>query len=889
MQIRPEEVANTSEQIFNQLLNYVADSIYISDMAGNIIAVNEQACRELCYSQEELTSKHISELDAVHVDREQVADHFKKYSLGSTLTFETSHRRKDVSVFSVEVNVRIIDFNGQQAVMGVARNISERKQAEEEIRLAESQHKSILKTAMDGFWLLDGQGHIIEANDAYSKMSGYSIQELTSMKIRDFEVIESASETAARIQKVIELGEARFETIHRRKDGSIFPVEISVQYKPENGGYQVAFLRDLSARKQMEEAYARSERFLNTVIDTEPECIKMLDENGNLLMMNRAGLEMIQADSFEQVKGNCMCHLVTGPYKADFMALTKRVFQGMSETLEFETVGLKGRHIWLETHAVPFRNDIGEITALLGITRDITERKRIENELQKSNSFNKSIIESSTDCIKVLDLQGRLQYMSLGGQQILGITNMDEFLNISFEDFWKGSDHEAAQEAITKAQQGQRGRFEGYCPVLDGTPKWWEVIITPIKGPDGNPKKLLAVSRDITDRKNSEEEREDMQKQLLHAQKLESMGVLAGGIAHDFNNILTAIIGNADLALMKINKESPGVENLHRIEQAAARAAELAKQMLAYSGKGKFVIENISLNILLKDMLHMLEVSISKKAVLRLNLHENLPAVEADATQIRQIIMNLAINSSEAIGEKNGLISVTTGCIDCDISYLKDVWLDENLAGGLYVYLEIADTGCGMDKETLSKIFDPFFTTKFTGRGLGMAAVLGIVRGHKGAIKVYSEPDKGSSFKILLPASKRPLEIFNGESHHDTWKGSGTVLLVDDEETVRDVGKEMLQELGFTTITANDGREAIEVFKANPDIAFVILDLTMPRMDGEQCFRELHKIKPDVKVIISSGFNEQEVTQKFVGKGLAGFIQKPYKLFTLKEVVTHLQ
>jgi len=307
--------------------------------------------------------------------------------------------------------------------------------------------------------------------------------------------------------------------------------------------------------------------------------------------------------------------------------------------------------------------------------------------------------------------------------------------------------------------------------------------------------------------------------------------------------------------------------------------------MLAYSGKGKFVVENIDLNHLLEDMLYMLEVSISKKAILRFNLHQPLPTVEVDTTQMRQIVMNLVINASEAIGDKSGVIAITSGCMDCDRNYLNDVWLDENLSDGLYVYLEIADTGCGMDKATMAKLFDPFFTTKFTGRGLGMAAVLGIIRGHKGAIKVYSEPGKGTAFKVLLPASGRPAEIFNGESHHDDWHGSGKVLLVDDEETVRGIGVEMLKELGFVPITANDGREAVAIFKQNPDICLVILDLTMPHMDGEQCFRELRQIKPDVKVIISSGYNEQEVTQKFVGKRLAGFIQKPYRFSTLKDVI----
>jgi len=391
--------------------------------------------------------------------------------------------------------------------------------------------------------------------------------------------------------------------------------------------------------------------------------------------------------------------------------------------------------------------------------------------------------------------------------------------------------------------------------------------------------------RDISDRIRAEEERNQLERQLLQAQKMESLGVLAGGIAHDFNNLLMVMIGNLDLAQIRIQKESPAIPHIRDAEAAAVRAADLTKQMLAYSGKGRFIIEEIDLNHLLKEMLHLLNVSVSKKAVLRFNPSDNLPAVEADATQLRQIIMNMVINASEAIGDRSGVIAITTGCMDCDQSYLKNVWLEENLTDGLYVYLEIADTGCGIEPEILSRIFDPFFSTKFTGRGLGMAAVLGIIRGHKGAIRVYSEAGKGTTFKVLLPASGKPAEIFNGSSEQVEWTGSGTVLLVDDEETVRGIGVQMLKELGFTPLTANDGCEALEIYRRTPDIRFVILDLTMPHMDGEQCFRELRQLKPDVKVIMSSGYNEQEVTQKFAGKGLAGFIQKPYRMSVLRDAI----
>jgi PAS domain S-box-containing protein len=266
---------------------------------------------------------------------------------------------------------------------------------------------------------------------------------------------------------------------------------------------------------------------------------------------------------------------------------------------------------------------------------------------------------------------------------------------------------------------------------------------------------MYGTIQDISERRKLEEERVTLEQQLRQVQKLESLGVLAGGIAHDFNNILMAILGNADLALMRIDQASPARENLAQIGKAATRAAELAKQMLAYSGKARFSVESIDLNEVLEDMIHLLEVSISKKAVLRLNLQPALPPVEADATQIRQIVMNLIINASEAIGDESGVISISTGALECTRAYLKDVWLDEKIQEGSYLFLEVSDSGCGMDKETLARLFDPFFTTKFTGRGLGMAAVLGIIRGHHGAIKVYSEAGKGTTFKVLLPAGLR--------------------------------------------------------------------------------------------------------------------------------------
>jgi signal transduction histidine kinase/CheY-like chemotaxis protein len=382
---------------------------------------------------------------------------------------------------------------------------------------------------------------------------------------------------------------------------------------------------------------------------------------------------------------------------------------------------------------------------------------------------------------------------------------------------------------------------------------------------------ILTGGQDITDQRTLEQ-------QVLHSQKLESLGVLAGGIAHDFNNLLTGILGNADLALAELSPVAPARESLEAIETGARRAAELCRQLLAYSGKGRFLVQPLDVMELVQEMGHLLSVSISKKVVLKYHFTNNLPAVEADATQMRQTIMNLILNASEAIGDRSGVISVTTGLAHCDPEYLKTCFVADGIQPGDFVYVEVADTGHGMDKATQDRIFDPFFTTKFTGRGLGLAAVLGIVRGHKGAIRVHSEVGRGTTFKLLFPAAQTPArEITSGTPGARSWKSHGHVLVVDDEETVRTLTRRMLERVGFTVLTAEDGRQAVEIFqRVGAEVDLVILDLTMPHLDGEACFRELRLLKPAVKVILSSGYNEQDVVSLFAGKGLAGFIQKPY-------------
>ena len=516
---------------------------------------------------------------------------------------------------------------------------------------------------------------------------------------------------------------------------------------------------------------------------------------------------------------------------------------------------------------------------------DITDRKKSE-EILRLTQFS---VDHASDAIFWTGADARFIYVNETACNVLGYSR-HELLAMSVHDIDPGiSSGQWPAHWSELKKQGSLLFETNYC-CKNGDAITVEVSENYLayEGREYN----HAFARNITERRVAEEERLSLERQILHAQKLKSLGVLAGGIAHDFNNILMTILGNADLALQDMSPVSPIRQNVKEIEIAARRAAGLSKQMLAYSGKGQFVIEPIDINELVEEMGHMLEVTISKKAVLKYHFADNLPMFEGDATQVRQIIMNLITNASEAIGEKSGVVAISTGAMDCDSDYLNTanfatrIGIDDPLMEGVYIYFEVADTGCGIDGDIMEKLFDPFFTTKFTGRGLGMAAVLGIVRGHKGAIKIYSEIDKGTTIKILFPATTDDLglKVRTGREQLNAlnWRAEGLVLIADDEESVCAVGKLMLERVGFTVLTAADGREAVDVFCSHADrIVCVVLDLTMPHLNGEQVFSEMRRIKPGVKVILSSGYNEHDATQRFSGKGLAGFLQKPYQSVAL--------
>jgi len=393
--------------------------------------------------------------------------------------------------------------------------------------------------------------------------------------------------------------------------------------------------------------------------------------------------------------------------------------------------------------------------------------------------------------------------------------------------------------------------------------------------------------RTVQEQRDAEAARLMLERKMLHGQKLESLGVLAGGIAHDFNNLLVGILGHASLALRDADEDTRLHRSLSQVETSALRAADLTRQLLAYSGKGHFHVQPLDISSLVDEMMSLTAVTIHKKAKLRLDLEEDLPPVDADATQLQQIVLNLVTNASDALGPSGGRITVSTSQVDADAQFLAGPWLPEPVEPGSYVCLEISDTGAGIAPETLARMFEPFFSTKGAGRGLGLSAVLGIVQGHRGALRIYTEPEQGTSFKVIFPASAStlcaPQHVQKPASR--SFAG-GLALFVDDDPAVLELGQEVLRRLGFTVLGASDGQAAVKLFEQCADgLSLVVLDMTMPALDGAETFHKMHELHPGIPTILSSGYNENDATGRLAGQTPAGFLQKPWTAQQLEDAV----
>ncbi len=549
-----------------------------------------------------------------------------------------------------------------------------------------------------------------------------------------------------------------------------------------------------------------------------------------------------------------------------------------SNELEHRILKPDGSLVWVYLHAELQKDQEGRSSTLLGICQDITERKLAEDQIRKSEARYRAVVEQAGEMIFLFDvITKRVLEANDAFQQTLGYSDED-LKTLSLYDL-VGADRESVDRNVARVVSEQhysvghrRYRHK------DGRIREVEVSASHLREIDQD--LLCVVARDVTEQTRAEAA-------LLQAQKLESLGLLAGGVAHDFNNLLTAILGNLNLAQKNLPEGSPILPYLGNIERTVLRAADLTRQMLTYSGKGKFLIQAVDLRQVVEEMTHLLAVSISKKVVLHSEIPETLPALEGDPTQIQQIVMNLVINASEAIGDTEGSISIAARGVLLDESFIASHLPRQAVNPGPYVIFEVSDTGNGMNPETMSRIFDPFFTTKISGRGLGLSAMLGILRSHHAGVNFYSEIGRGTTFRIYFPAHKTTETLPHFPKAPERRRlPTGTVLVVDDEPTIRATAGAMFESLGFKVLEAADGIEAVECYKARgKDILLVLLDLTMPRMDGKAAFQSIYKLNPLAKVILSSGYNQNEAMPPFTEEAPIFFLKKPYQYKDLRIVL----
>lgn len=828
-----------------------------------------------------------------------------------------------------------------------------RHKAEQKLRASEQRFRLLAENSYDLIVLLTAQGQVLYASPAHYRLLGYQPSELAHGSLFDIVHAEDRAAVQDAVARLVALRETQtIEVRLQGRSENRLDVEAAFSLVTDEKGEEDQILlsaRDITERKRSQLALREQNAYLTALHETTLGLMSRLDledlleqiiaraaslvgtEHGYVFLLSpdrnsRGEQEMIMRvgigayNGFKGTKANYGVGLagtvwqsgeplVVDDYRnwSGRLALSSRdilrAVAGVPLKSGAQTVGVIGLAYLEEAR----RFDKAEMQALARFAElaaisldnaqlyqaaqsELVERKRAEEVVRRTESFLTTIVDNLPYMIFVKDAQDlRFVRLNRAGEDMLGTTTGALLGKNDFDMF-------PTQEAAFFEKKDRETLASG--KLLDipeepiDTPTGTRYLHTkkiPVVDGDGQPKYLLGISEDITERKLEQERQKAFERKLQETQKLESLGVLAGGIAHDFNNLLVSILGNIGLVLVDLEQDSPVREPVEQIKVAAQRAADLTRQMLAYSGKGRFVMQRINLNSVITEITQLLHVSISKNAQLKFNLMQNLPPIEGDVTQVRQVLMNLIVNASDAIGERQGTISLTTGTLDADHDYLSGSFMAPELPEGLYAFVEVADDGVGMDRETQAKIFDPFFTTKFTGRGLGLAAVLGIVRGHGGAIKVYSESGQGSVFRVLFPVKDLSHESEKASSDKLQAKGNGTVLVIDDEEVVRNVTKRMLARLGYTPLLADDGPSGVETYRANKDdIVCVLLDMTMPRMSGEETLNHLKRINPQVRVLLMSGYSEQEAGNRFNGKGVNAFMQKPYTPQDLQEKLSEV-
>jgi len=768
-------------------------------------------------------------------------------------------------------------------------DISELKRTEQVLARSETQSRILFERAGVGFLLSGSDWRIQRVNSRICGITGYEEAELLAMRLDDLihpGDLEQTHVDRERLRSGI-ISQFTREKRYIRKDGGLARVEVTVTLVQAGAKEPPQFLtavRDVTEQRRLESSL----RKVSMALEKSPVSVVITDLAGQIEYVNPY-FTQATGYSAEEVLGQNPRILKSGETPREAYAdlwqaiTTGKTWQGL-----FHNQRKDGSLFWESATIVPLRDDQDVITHFVALKEDITERKLAEDIIRESEvrfrRLFENMVEGFAHCRMRFEGDDPADFMFLSVNE--AFTTQSGLKDV--EGKWvsqvipgiRKSDPHMFEAYARVARTGVRERFDLYVKGLD---MWFDLsVYCPA------PNEFVAVFDVIDERRRMEEERLELERRLLHGQKLESLGVLAGGIAHDFNNLLLAILGNLEVAGTHLPSDATATAFLEQAKRAARRATDLTRQMLDYSGRGAFTIRALDLNVQVEENIAFFRAAIPKTHGFKIDLAPDLPPIQGDSGQIQQIIMNLITNAAEAI-EDQGLISLSTRMVEGDEELLAESRLMERPQPGRFACLEVKDNGAGMDGEVLKKVFDPFFTTKATGRGLGMSALLGIVRGHRGAILVDSQPGEGTSVRVLFPASTEDTPSLEAEPEAQAPKelpvGQGTILVVDDEAMVLDINMALLERLGYPVRGASGGEEALRLFSEAPEQYFAaLLDLSMPGMDGIATLMGIRAIRKDLPVILASGFAEGAIRSRIPHQGdHLAFIQKPFDLASLKE------
>ncbi len=765
---------------------------------------------------------------------------------------------------------------------------------------ADSSYHQLLMSMTDGFVMheiiRDGSGspvdyRFLEVNPAFLSITGLSHDNLIGKTLREI-FPETSSTLIQHFRLANPAGEPYVFVRHVNETGRYLQISAYLLAT----GLLACVLVDITERIRSEETLIGREAQYRELAELANVIILRWKASGVITYINEFGEKCFGFNKNELIGRNVIGTIVesieTGGQGPSTMIREISLNPDAFKNNENENITKDGRRLWMQWNNSAVFDSDGNIIEIISIARDNTEQKRIEDALRESEATFRTHIENSFDVIFTLDAEGTFLFVSPSWERHFGYP-ASEVIGKPFGPYVHPDDVEPCLEYLIRVlSTGQSGTSPRYrVKRTDGS--WLSFVANGTRYIDKNGQmSFIGVGHDITEQLKAEEERLDYERRLLHSQKLESLGVLAGGIAHDFNNLLQAIHGNLELSTKKLPPDSISKRYIEQAIHATRHAADLTSRMLAYSGKGNFIVKELDLNDLVNENASMLRTAVSKAITMELHTGTKLPAIMADIAQLQQVVMNLITNAAEAIEAQPGFIRLSTGVQDYDKDFLAGSRLFDKPQPGRFVYLEITDNGIGMDRETQERIFDPFFSTKFTGRGLGMSAVQGIIKGHGGALFIESTPGNGTTIKVIFPAVEASVTdtVQNTDADPENTEEvalSGMALVVDDEKSVLKIAVTMVKLCGLKVITACNGTEAVSKFREQyDDIDVVLMDLTMPSMDGVTAMRELKLIKPSVKIILCSGFNEQELSDRVNEQAPAGFLRKPY---SMKELGTELQ